>query len=168
MKKRELKRIVNNLERKVTNLTHSLTEAHLCISGFAEREEHYKEAIDDLEKDLQDSENLVEAENLIIESFRNTIVSRKNLRPMRCIYSKKNKETIVLWNDGTKTTAICNEKDKFDERAGFYVCYLKKYMSYEAFNDAIINMNFEMIDRDKVHKEREKAKEDKDKDAETA
>ena len=41
-------------------------------------------------------------------------------------------------------------------------------MSYEAFNDAIINMNFEMIDRDKVHKEREKAKEDKDKDAETA
>lgn len=34
--------------------------------------------------------------------------------------------TIVLWNDGTKTTAKCDEADKYNKETGLMLCILKK------------------------------------------
>ena len=34
--------------------------------------------------------------------------------------------TIILWNDGTKTMAKCDEEDTYDRATGFMLCVLKK------------------------------------------
>lgn len=38
-------------------------------------------------------------------------------------------ETIVLWNDGTKTSSRCDEKDKFNPEMGLTLAVLKKITS---------------------------------------
>ena len=38
---------------------------------------------------------------------------------------------IVLWSDGTKTTAKCNENDDFDGEKGLLLCVMKKIMGSE-------------------------------------
>lgn len=37
----------------------------------------------------------------------------------------KNKETIILWKDGTKTKVTCQEGDTFDKEKGFALCIIK-------------------------------------------
>lgn len=34
--------------------------------------------------------------------------------------------TIVLWNDGTKTMAKCDDEDTYNKATGFMLCVLKK------------------------------------------
>lgn len=37
--------------------------------------------------------------------------------------------TIVVWKDGTRTIAKCDEDEKFDKEKGFVICLCKKYMA---------------------------------------
>ena len=36
--------------------------------------------------------------------------------------------TIVMWSDGTKTVAKCNDDDEYDKEKGLMVCILKRIM----------------------------------------
>lgn len=47
-----------------------------------------------------------------------------NLNAKKVIYSPP--ATIVLWEDGTKTTVKCDPEDTFDEMKGLALCYMKK------------------------------------------
>ena len=48
----------------------------------------------------------------------------KNLTIKKVIYNPP--ATIVLWNDGTKTTAKCDAEDNYSKETGLMLCILKK------------------------------------------
>ena len=43
--------------------------------------------------------------------------------------------TIILWNDGTKTIAKCQEGDTYDREKGFVIAYLKKMIGNTTFRN---------------------------------
>ena len=47
-----------------------------------------------------------------------------------------NPATIVIWNDGTKTTVKCSERDEYSEEVGLAMCISKKALGNKGnFND---------------------------------
>lgn len=47
-----------------------------------------------------------------------------------------NPATIVIWNDGTKTTVKCSERDEYSEEVGFAMCISKKALGNKGnFNE---------------------------------
>jgi hypothetical protein len=56
----------------------------------------------------------------------------------------KNKETIVLWKDGTKTIVTCQEGDTFDKEKGLALCIIKYIFGNIAeFNNIFKAFNFD-------------------------
>ena len=57
--------------------------------------------------------------------------------PERVIYNDP--ATVVIWDDGTKTVAICQEDDVYDRREGFLLCCAKKLMGNGGrYNDVLV------------------------------
>ena len=50
----------------------------------------------------------------------------------KVIYHKP--ATIILWNDGTKTVAKCDDVDKYDPEIGFKICVAKKFVTGKRWN----------------------------------
>ena len=47
-----------------------------------------------------------------------------------------NPATIVIWNDGTKTTVKCSERDEYSEEVGLAMCISKKALGNKGnFNE---------------------------------
>ena len=47
-----------------------------------------------------------------------------------------NPATVVIWNDGTKTTVKCSERDKYSEEVGLAMCISKKALGNKGnFNE---------------------------------
>lgn len=47
-----------------------------------------------------------------------------------------NPATIVIWNDGSKTTVKCSERDKYSEEVGLAMCISKKALGNKGnFNE---------------------------------
>lgn len=59
--------------------------------------------------------------------------------------------TIVFWNDGTKTVAVCEKGDAYNKELGFALCVLKKKYGNKKVHD--------MLDK-YVHKATEYSKSD--------
>ena len=59
--------------------------------------------------------------------------------------------TIVFWNDGTKTVAVCEKGDAYNRELGFALCVLKKKYGNKKVHD--------MLDK-YVHKVSEYSKDD--------
>lgn len=56
--------------------------------------------------------------------------------PERVIYNDP--ATIVIWDDGTKTVAMCQEGDVYDKREGFLLCCAKRLMgNVGRYNDVL-------------------------------
>ena len=45
--------------------------------------------------------------------------------------------TIVFWNDGTKTVAICEKEDTYNRELGFALCVLKKKYGNKKVHDML-------------------------------
>ena len=45
--------------------------------------------------------------------------------------------TIVFWNDGTKTVAVCEEGDAYNKELGFALCVLKKKYGNKKVHDML-------------------------------
>lgn len=45
--------------------------------------------------------------------------------------------TIILWNDGTKTTSKCEYGDVYSKEMGFMLCVLKKKYGNKTFHDML-------------------------------
>ena len=45
--------------------------------------------------------------------------------------------TIVFWNDGTKTVAVCEEEDAYNKELGFALCVLKKKYGNKKVHDML-------------------------------
>ena len=45
--------------------------------------------------------------------------------------------TIILWNDGTKTTSKCEYGDVYSKEMGFMLCVLKKKYGNKKFHDML-------------------------------
>lgn len=48
-----------------------------------------------------------------------------------------NPATVILWEDGTKTMAKCQEGDEFDFEKGVLICSLKKLIGNKATNELL-------------------------------
>ena len=56
----------------------------------------------------------------------NYITSRLDMGIERIIFADENKKTIVLFADGTKQTATCQQGDVYSRETGVLVCMLKR------------------------------------------
>ena len=45
--------------------------------------------------------------------------------------------TIVFWNDGTKTVAVCEKEDTYNRELGFALCVLKKKYGNKKVHDML-------------------------------
>ena len=45
--------------------------------------------------------------------------------------------TIVFWNDGTKTVAVCENGDEYNKELGFALCVLKKQYGNKTVHDML-------------------------------
>ena len=45
--------------------------------------------------------------------------------------------TIVFWNDGTKTVAVCEKGDVYNKELGFALCVLKKKYGNKKVHDML-------------------------------
>ena len=52
--------------------------------------------------------------------------------------------TIILWNDGTKTTAKCEYGDVYSKEMGFMLCVLKKKYGNKTFHDMLKKYVYEV------------------------
>jgi hypothetical protein len=69
-------------------------------------------------------------------SYKEESEMEKLLHPKQIIFNGKN--TVVFWQDGTRTVSYCGESDKFSEDAGVATCYMKKlFGDYSKFVDLV-------------------------------
>lgn len=79
--------------------------------------------------------SLYDAVNVMLKNMFNSRAQFSFVKAInKVIYNKP--ATIVLWADGTKTTAKCAEGETFDPEKGLVICALKKFVSA----DAIMNL----------------------------
>ena len=63
--------------------------------------------------------------------------------------------TIILWWDGTKTTAVCGEGEKFDRYAGFMAAVCKKLFGSTTKAKALLDEKDQTLRREKMLEEKE-------------
>lgn len=68
----------------------------------------------------------------------NYITSRLDMGIKRIIFADENKKTIVLFADGTKQTATCQQGDVYSRETGVLICMLKRIYG-NGIND-VLNM----------------------------
>lgn len=63
--------------------------------------------------------------------------NEKDFKPLYCPDIKRvlfrDPATIVFFEDGSKTTAVCGEEDKYDKEVGLSVCMLKRVLGNQAY-----------------------------------
>ena len=95
---------------KTTNNTYRDVLDSLCYANFTNEKEKEKK-------------------NMPIDRNRMCVPSIKKV-----IFN--NPATIVIWNDGTKTTVKCSERDKYSEEVGLAMCISKKALGNKGnFNE---------------------------------
>lgn len=80
----------------------------------------------------------------------------------KVIYS--NPVTVIMWDDGTKTTARCDSQDVYDELTGFMLCVFKKVMKAKHMRKLFENYVYgdnEAIKRNKIKKNNKNTNEKK-------
>lgn len=78
----------------------------------------------------------------------------QDVKIKKAIYS--NPYTHILWSDGTKTTAKCDDADTYDELTGFMMCVFKKMFPAKQmrkmFKNYVYGNDKKYIKRDKKYK----------------
>lgn len=74
-----------------------------------------------------------------ITSFQVTRgVSRPNDRIKQVYFNKEKKTTVVIWDDGKKTTVKCQPQDEWDEEKALALCYMKRILGNRgSFNETL-------------------------------
>ena len=65
--------------------------------------------------------------------------NEKDFEPLYCPNIKRvlfrEPATIVFFEDGSKTTAICGKEDKYDKEVGLSVCMLKRVLGNQSYRN---------------------------------
>ncbi len=151
MKKKDMKRRIQYLEGQEKGLNGLLKDVTLKLLRYQEENE-------DLRKQLAATEDTINTLNFLYEAYQTAQETTKHLYPKQVISSRENGTTIILWNDGEKTEVKCSANDTFQPMTGVAMGFLKRLIGRKKYRRVFLKGDFEMIDRDAVHAEREAAR----------
>ncbi len=156
MKKRVLKDQLNKSSILINDLCSELGAAGKKIDALENEVLDANETIAGLKAQLSDLNEAYGCVSLLCEVQRESLRTAKGMKPVKIIQSRRKGTTVVLWDDGSKTSVKCSEKDEYTPLAGIAIAYLKRILSRKAFRRIFIDSEVNIIDGDAVRDSKNK------------